>query len=263
MDSHGGELHFRLLGPVQIEHRGRPVDLGPRRGERCLLGLLLLEATCGVLRMSRLQGLLWDDDPPERARRTVHTYVARLRSRLRPHDVQIVTHSTGYRIDVDPQRVDVHRFVAEIDRARALPDPAHRADALARALTLWRGPLLADVAGDDLRARVGLALEERRSLAIELRAQADLQCGRNDQVAAELTELTAQQPTRERLAELLMLAYYRAGRQADALEVYRRSWRYLHTELGVQPGWGLREVHTRILRSGPVQDLVDGRRATP
>jgi DNA-binding SARP family transcriptional activator/tetratricopeptide (TPR) repeat protein len=249
-EQHTGPV-FRVLGTVEVQHDSGPVDLGPRRGERCLLGLLLLEAGRGVLAMDRLQNLLWDDDPPAAAQRTIHTYVARLRARLKPHGVRIVTHGSGYRIDVDAMQVDAHRFTALVARARDVTDPVTRAQILEEALDLWRGPPLADVAGDYLRARVGTSLEEQRFVAIEMLARADLDCGRHDKVLADLADLAEEHPTREYLTELLMLAYYRAGRQSDALTAYRRVWKTLGTELGVEPGPGLSDLHARILANDP------------
>jgi DNA-binding SARP family transcriptional activator/tetratricopeptide (TPR) repeat protein len=251
LTAHHTGLVFRVLGPFEVQHDAGLVDLGPRRGERCLLGLLLLEADRGVLAMDRLQNLLWDDDPPASAQRTVHTYVARLRARLKPHGVQIVTRSNGYRVDVDAAQVDAHRFAAAVTHARSVTDPGVRAQILTEVLDLWRGPLLADVAGDYLRARVGTALEEQRFVAIELLARADLDCGRHEKVLTDLTHLVEEHPTREYLTELLMLAYYRAGRQSDALSAYRRVWKTLDTELGVEPGPGLRDLHARILAKDP------------
>lgn len=244
-------MRFRILGPVEVQHDAGLVDLGPRRGERCLLGLLLLEAGRGVLAMDRLQSLLWDDDPPAGAQRTVHTYVARLRARLKPHGVQIVTRGPGYRIEVDPAQVDAHRFTAAVAHARSLTDPVVRAQQLTEALDLWRGPPLADVAGDYLRARIGTALEEQRFAAIELLAQSHLDSGRHEKVLTDLAPLAEEHPIREHLTELLMLAYYRAGRQGDALSAYRKVWKTLATELGVEPGPGLRELHARVLANDP------------
>ncbi len=244
-------MDFRVLGPVEIEHGGQLIDLGPRRGERCLLGLLLLESERGVLGIDRLQSLLWDDDPPANAQRTVHTYVARLRARLKPFNIKIKTISSGYRIEVPAERIDALRFGAAVSRAKDVADPGERATLLASALALWRGPVLADVASDYLRARVGTALEEQRFLAIDLGARADLDRGCHEDVSARLAVPAGDNPTREHLAELLMLAHYRCGRQADALAVYRRSWQTLRDELGVEPGPGLRELHARILANDP------------
>src|SRR5438046_6574851 len=153
-------MDFRLLGPVEAFAADRPVRLGRRR-ERCLLGLLLIEAG-NVLTMERLVALLWNDDPPPAVHRSVHAHVARLRAGLPPYGVRIVTAGAGYLADVDPQTVDVHRFTAAVARARAPAAPAERTAVLDEALALWRGPLMADVAGDDLRERVGANLAELR-----------------------------------------------------------------------------------------------------
>jgi DNA-binding SARP family transcriptional activator/tetratricopeptide (TPR) repeat protein len=243
-------MDFRLLGPVEAYVAQRPVPLGRRR-ERCLLGLLLLEAG-NVLTMDRLVALLWNDDPPPAVHRSVHAHVARLRAGLSPYGVRIVTAGTGYLADVDPQTVDVHRFTGAVAKARALAGPAERAALLDEALALWRGPLLADVAGDDLRERVGAGLEELRRLAIELRAGALLDCGLHHQVAAGLPALIKEYPTREKLVELLMVALYRCGQQAEALAVYRRTRQVLVDELGVEPGPDLQRTQSLVLLRDPV-----------
>src|SRR6266511_3559620 len=242
-------MDFRLLGPVEAYSQQRPVRLGRRR-ERCLLGLLLMEAG-NVLTMDRLVALLWNDDPPPAAPRSVHAHVARLRAGLSPHGLRIVTAGTGYLADVDPREVDVHRFTAAVARAQALAHPAERAAVLGDALALWRGPLLAGVAGDELRERVGASVEGLRRLAVELRAQALLDGGAHEQVAAELPAQVAEHPTRERLVELLMVALYRGGRQAEALAVYRRTRELLVADLGVEPGPQLQRTHSRVLVRDP------------
>ncbi|HXM56390.1 MAG TPA: BTAD domain-containing putative transcriptional regulator [Candidatus Dormibacteraeota bacterium] len=242
-------MDFGLLGPVEAHHDGRRVDLGRRR-ERCLLGLLLLEAGRHVS-IDRLVDLLWTDDPPAGARAAVHTSVARLRARLAPHGIRLASGAGGYAADIDPQRVDVHRFSRQVAAAEAMADPAARAGVLREALGLWRGPLLSDVADDRVRARVGMALEERRLVATERLAEADLEAGRPDQAIAGVVGVLEQDPARERLAALLMTALYRSGRAADALAVYRRTEAFLTDELGLEPGAELRRVRELIQRGDP------------
>jgi len=217
-----------------------------RRQERCLLGLLLLEAG-RMVPAERLIDLLWRDAPPASARPTLYTYVSRLRARLSPLGVHIASRGCGYAIEIDPYIVDVHRFVAEVDCARTIDRPAERASALTSALQLWRGPLLADVADDDLRQRLGAGLEERRLAAIEWQIEAHLAAGDCRQALAMLTEQVQRHPTQEHLVELFMLALYQVGRQADALATYRRVRRTLRDDLGVDPSPRLQRMNQRIL----------------
>ncbi|MFI6239452.1 BTAD domain-containing putative transcriptional regulator [Micromonospora sp. NPDC050795] len=242
-------MEFQVLGDVAASHRGTPVELG-RRQERCLLGLLLLEPG-RVLLTERLIELLWNDIDAADRRATLHTYVARLRRRLAPYGAHIVTRGAGYLIDVDPATVDLHRFTAEVDRTRTIADPAVRAQALAAALDLWRGPLLAGVADEALRRRLGRGLEERRLAAFERRVEAELAAGEHVRVVGLLADLVREFPTREHGIELFMLALSRAGRRTDALEVYRDARRTLVEEFGVEPGQDLQRLHQRILADDP------------
>jgi len=242
-------MQFQLLGPVEAYHGGRRIDLG-RRQERCLLGLLVLRPG-QVVSIGRLLSLLWDDNPPPNARRTLHTYVARLRARLAPFDVTLTHRSGGYLIDIDPQCVDVHRATQLVADARALTEPSNRSAVLAEALALWRGPLLADVADDRLRERLGTDLDGRRSAAVELRAEADLACGRNQELVEQLAVEVERYPAQERLTALLMTALYRGGRQADALAAYRRTRKVLAAEFGIEPDPQLQRLHQQMLRNDP------------
>ncbi|RQX17973.1 hypothetical protein DDE19_09380 [Micromonospora ureilytica] len=242
-------MEFQVLGDVAASHRGSPVELG-RRQERCLLGLLLLEPR-RVLLTERLIELLWSDVDAADRRATLHTYVARLRRRLAPYGVRIVTRGAGYLIDVDPATVDLHRFTAEVDRTRTIADPAVRAQALAAALDLWRGPLLVGVADEALRQRLGRGLEERRLAAFERRVEAELAAGEHVRVVGLLADLVREFPTREHGIELFMVALTRAGRRAEALEVYRDARRTLVEEFGVEPGQDLQRLHQRILADDP------------
>jgi DNA-binding SARP family transcriptional activator/tetratricopeptide (TPR) repeat protein len=243
-------MEFRVLGPVEAYHDGGKVPLGRRR-ERCLLGLLLLEPGRRVP-MHRLLDLMWDAAPTDGAHRSVHTFVARLRAHLRPYGVTISTHADGYAIDIDPDTVDASRFTRTIADAQDVADPGRRASLLARAMELWRGPPLADVADDHLRDRVGSGLADLRLTAIELKAEADLARGRHGQVVGDLTPLAEHHRPRERLTELLMLALYRCGRQADALVQFHNTRRLLVEDLGIEPGEALRELHTQILTNDPI-----------
>jgi DNA-binding SARP family transcriptional activator/tetratricopeptide (TPR) repeat protein len=242
-------MNFALLGPFEATVGGRRIELGRRR-ERLILAVLLLEAG-RFIPLGRLADLLWDDVPPEGARAAMYTGVARLRRRLTPCGLQLVTRGDGYQIDVDPECVDAHRFSALVADARAEEDPDKRSAVFADALALWRGPLLADTANDRLRERIGGRLQELRQLAIEGRAEARLCGGRPGEVIADLAAAVEESPARERLTELLMTALYRTGRQADALAAFHALRRHLGEELGIEPSPELRALHERMLRQDP------------
>jgi DNA-binding SARP family transcriptional activator/tetratricopeptide (TPR) repeat protein len=239
-------MDFRVLGPVEAVRDGRPVHIG-RRQERCLLALLLLEPG-RVVGTDRLVDLLWDSQPPRSARGAIHTYVARLRPILADHDVRLVSRAEGYLVEVDPGAVDAHVFSTTVADAQRQSEPADRAARLEQALSLWRGPLLADVADDRLRDRVGASLSEQRLSAAEALAQARLDSSRPDLAIGDLVGLVRAHPARESLVGLLMTALYDCGRQVEALEVYRQARAELVERYGVEPGADLRRLHERILR---------------
>ncbi len=255
-------MDFLLLGPLAAYRNGHAVELGTRRRERCLLGVLLLEPG-RLFSVDRLVELLWDEEPPAQARSTVSNHISRLRSRLDPdrtghHGVRLVARGGGYLIEVVPDRVDVHRFTSLVERAGALAVPADRSRLLREALALWRGSLLADVATDRLRRRVGARLEELRLTAVEDALQADLACGRPALAAAELADLVEAHPDRERLLWLFMLALYRLGRQSEALAAYRQARERVADELGLDLGADVQALHEAILRCDPSLDLATG-----
>ncbi|MEU4478196.1 BTAD domain-containing putative transcriptional regulator [Micromonospora sp. NPDC023966] len=240
-------MEFHLLGPFEARHQGRPVEVGSRRQERCLLGVLLLD-TGRMVPTDRLIDLLWNGRPPVSARGAVQTYIGRLRGALTPYGVRISTAGEGYLVEADGHRVDVDEFGELVRAAGAAADPAERVRLLDRGLALWRGPLLADAADGELRDRLHGTVEELRLVAVELRAEAQLALGQHARAIAELMPLAARHPTREQLVAVLMTALYRGARQADALRLYGTTRQVLADELGVEPGARLREVHRRILR---------------
>jgi DNA-binding SARP family transcriptional activator len=188
------DVDFLLLGPVVAGSGRDRIDLG-RPGQRLVLGLLLLEAG-KVVPVARLRGLLWGDDPPANADAILHTHVSRLRRVLDPardgrHGIRLHRRGTAYVADAPASTVDAHRFRALVERARSLSDPDARVPLLREALGLWRGPLLADVASDELRDRIGAGLAELRLAALEMCLDAELELGRHRQVIPELTELVA------------------------------------------------------------------------
>ncbi|HCT80492.1 MAG TPA: hypothetical protein DGT23_28795, partial [Micromonosporaceae bacterium] len=251
-------VEFSLLGSVRAVHEGRELELG-RRQERCLLGLLLLEAG-RVVTTDRIVGLLWTDVPPATARATVHSYVARLRSVLAPYDVRVATRGAGYVAEVDPQTVDVHRFTQAMANAQQETNPQARAEMLGEALALWHGPLLADVADEQLRGRLGARLIEQRLLAQEWWAEAALAVGRHGDVLTGLTEVVESHPTQERLVGLLMQARYRSGDVAGALAAFGIARRSLADQLGIEPGDELSELHLAILNRKALSRVPDAPR---
>lgn len=241
-------MEFRLLGPFEARHDGRLVTVGSRRQERCLLAVLLLEAG-RMVPTDRLIDLLWNGRPPGSARGALHTYIGRLRAALAPYAIRLVTRADGYLVEPDGHVIDVEEFTRLAHRATDAGASEDRVRLLDRALELWRGPLLADVADDELRDRLDGPLEELRLIGVELRAEAQLELGQHARVVGDLTGPADAHPTRERLVGCLMTALYRGGRQADALRLYRTTRRALVDDLGVEPGPELQELHRRILRN--------------
>lgn len=244
-------MEFRLLGPVECESRTGVVRLG-RFQERCLVGVLAAESG-RIVQLDRLVELLWDGDPPGRARSIVQTHVSRLRARLGA-DV-LLTRGQGYLLEVDEDAVDLHRFRRLLDQARATPDPHRRAELLRTALALWRGPPFADAATGRIREQLCAGLDELWITAVEDRAEADLERGLHRELVIELTDLVARHPLRERLIGLLMLARYRSGQQAKALDTYREARHALIDDLGIEPGAQLRRLEQAILNQDPALDL--------
>jgi DNA-binding SARP family transcriptional activator/class 3 adenylate cyclase len=248
-------MEFLILGPTEVLDGGRRVPLPSGRG-RALLALLVLHAGEPVS-ADRLIDELWGEDPPPTARTVVHGLVSRLRRLVEPRSAKartgalLQTIGSGYRLAIQPDAVDAHRFKRLIDEARGAPLEV-RATKLSVALALWRGPALADFAYEPFAQRAITALDELRTQAIEERIEADLASGRAGDLVPELEQLIQDHPFRERLRGSLMLALYRSGRQADALQAYLDARTLLVEELGLEPGPALRELETAILRQDPV-----------
>jgi DNA-binding SARP family transcriptional activator len=243
-------MEFRLLGTFEVVEGGVPMDVGALR-QRALLARLLLDANRTVA-VDRLVDDLWGAAVPGSAVKMIHVYVSQLRKAL-PRGV-LVTRPPGYLVQVDPESIDSVRF----DRLRregrvALEarEPEEAAARLREALAIWRGPALAEFA-EPFAAAERNHLEELRVACLEDRIDADLQCGRHDDVAGELTALVQRHPLRERLRAQLMLALYRSGRQADALAAYQDFRAALDAELGLEPSASLRELQVRILNQDAV-----------
>ncbi|WP_245975715.1 AfsR/SARP family transcriptional regulator [Amycolatopsis palatopharyngis] len=254
-DGAGPDVRIRLLGPVQLLRNGKAIPVGGP-GVRGLLALLALDAN-EVVTLDDIIDALWGHEPPATARTIVHGNVSHLRRVLRSvygedradsaESARIRTAPPGYQLHVDPDRIDVHRARALLERAAVAP-LALRAELLREAFALWRGPVLGGVP----QSVAAPALEELRLAVHGARVDADLELGRHAELIAELTPLVRENPAAERTVGQLMLALYRAGRRADALDVYRQVSQYVTEQLGIDPGPELRHLHDRLLRD----DLV-------
>lgn len=197
---------------------------------------------------------LWDDAPPATAAKSLQVYVSRLRKALGEH--VIATRPPGYVLQVEPEQLDAERFERLVEEARHEP-PERAAATLRDAIGLWRGPPLSDFAYEAFAASEIARLEELRLTAVEARIDADLALGRHARLVSELHALVDRHPLRERLCSQLMLALYRCGRQAEALDVYRETRRRLSDELGLEPGQELRDLERRIFAHDPSLAVSD------
>jgi DNA-binding SARP family transcriptional activator len=244
-------MDFRILGPIEALDEGREVALGGSR-QRALLAVLLLHAG-ETLSSDRLIDALWGESPPAGAPKALQVQVSRLRKALGPADM-LVTRDHGYRLELDPERLDASRFergVAEGGSELAGGRPERAASVLEEALSLWRGPPLADLAYERFAQREIARLEELRATALEQLFEAKLALGRHAEVVGELQGLIREHPYRERLRAQLMLALYRSDRQADALQAYQDARSKLVEELGIEPGERLRELEKAVLAHDP------------
>jgi DNA-binding SARP family transcriptional activator len=236
-------VEFRLLGELDALIDGCPVDTGHAR-QRCVLAALLVEVN-RVVPVDQLIDRVWADRPPHRARNALSAYLSRLRQQLAAADVPITRVAGGYRLVVDPQAVDLHRFRSLVRQARADTDPGRAADGYERALELWRGEPFAAI-DTPWFAGVRATLQAERLAAVLDRNDAALRAGRHRDLLAELAGSVRAHPLDERLAGQLMLALFRSGRQADVLDTYRQLRERLRDELGADPGTALRAVHQQI-----------------
>jgi len=245
-----GEPRFEVLGPVRAWRGGEEVDLGTPQ-QRAILGILLLRGGMPAS-PDQLVAAVWGPTAPRAAIGMVRSYVSRLR-RVLDRGPASVIESVGGGYAVRADSLDLTEFghkLAVAREARRSGAAAEAATALRSALDLWRGTPLAGVNGDYAEAE-RTRLVQLRLTAVEDLAAADLDSGRHLEAAAELADVIAAQPLRERPRELLMRAYYRAGRQADALAVFSDIQHLLADQLGLDPGPDLREMQRRILASDP------------
>jgi predicted ATPase/DNA-binding SARP family transcriptional activator len=246
-------VDFRILGPLEVVGEGRLIALGSAK-QRTLLGVLLLHPN-EVVSSERLADELWGERPPVSAEKLVQGYVFQLRKTLGPEAIE--TRPTGYRVRSEPEQLDAatfERLSAEARRLGQSGDHSRAATLFDGALSLWRGDALADVSFESVaRSDVERLNEQRLTVQIE-RIESELALGRHAELVPELEGLVRARPYRERLYAQLMVALYRSGRQADALEVFRRARRLLSEELGLDPGVDLQALERAILTHDPELD---------
>ena len=246
------DVEFRVLGPLEVMVEGRALEL-KRRKQRSVLALLLLNAG-EVVSTDRLVEEVWAGKPPKAAVGSLQNLISDLRKALGRDLVR--TRQPGYVLDVDRERVDLHRFERLVAQAAEGGDAERRSTLLNEALAMWRGSPLADLAYEPFADIEIARLEELRTVAREELIQAELELGHHSQLVGEVEMLVAEHPLRERLRGQMMLALYRSGRQAEALEAYRQARETLVEELGIEPSPDLQRLEQSILRHDSELDLV-------
>jgi WD40 repeat protein/DNA-binding SARP family transcriptional activator/class 3 adenylate cyclase len=251
--AYGGRMRFRVLGPVEVDAGGGPIPLGGPK-QRAVLAHLLLQVD-QLVPADTLVDEIWGEEAPEQARNIIQTYVSHLRKALGRDRIE--SRAPGYRLRLDHSELDAARFEELMkDARRALPmDPDIAVSTLDDALALWRGPALADLADQPSFVAEAARLDELRLEAQELRAEGLLASGAPARAVGDLEALLARHPWRESLWGLLMLAYYRDGRQADALRSFKRAREILADELGLDPSPELLRLHDRVLQQDPGLEL--------
>jgi DNA-binding SARP family transcriptional activator/tetratricopeptide (TPR) repeat protein len=229
-------MEFRILGPLEVLDNGRVVDVGAAK-QRALLAVLLLNANRVVSR-DRLVEALWGERPPATAQKALQVYVSQLRKAVGRD--RLLTRSPGYELDVGPGELDLERVETLVAEGQ-----------LEEALALWRGSPLAEFAYEPFAQTEIARLEELRLNSLELRISRDLMEGRHAALVGELEALVREHPLREQLRAQLMLALYRSGRQAEALDTYQAGRALLYDELGLEPGADLKELQRAILEHDP------------
>jgi DNA-binding SARP family transcriptional activator len=251
-------LEFRILGPLEVVDGEEVLHLGGQK-QRALLALLLLDPN-RVVSTDRIVDALWGEQPPRTAATSLQNLVSQLRKLLGPET--LATKPPGYELRIAGEQLDLERFRRLVDEVRGEP-PEERSEGLRRALALWRGPPLADLGFESFAQSEIVRLEEFRLAVVEDRVEAQLEAGRHAELAGELETLAEEHPLRERLRAQLMLALYRAGRQAEALQIYHDTRRVLVEELGIDPSPSLQALHGSILRQDPGLEAGGAAAAAP
>jgi DNA-binding SARP family transcriptional activator len=263
-------MEFHVLGPLEIVRQGRTLEPGTGK-QRALLAVLLLHRN-EVVSSDRLIDALWGENAPATAPKIIQSYVSRLRKVLdersagERNQAVLATRSPGYVLRVEDGQLDADRFAGLLARGRtALAQGAalEASSLLREALALWRGPPLSEFAFDSFAQEEIARLEELRLAALEERVEADLALGSQHDLVAELEALVTRHPLRERMRGQLMVALYRCGRQADALQAYRDARHVLVDELGLEPSRAIVELEQAILRQDPALDVLPPAAAPP
>ncbi len=250
-------MEFQVLGPLEVlDENGTRIDVGPKQ-QRALLALLLLNAN-RVVATERIIETLWPDEPQGKEK-TLWVYVSRLRNALEPgreantKSTLLATRDHGYSLNIESAQIDSFRFESTAAEAgsRVRLDPKRALDGLDSALSLWRGDAYEDFTYDDFAQAEINRLEQSHVVATEDRIDAAIRLGHHREVLGELEGLVAASPLRERPVELLMVALYRSGRQADALRAYQRHRRLVGEELGIEPSPELRRIEEQVLLHDP------------
>jgi DNA-binding SARP family transcriptional activator len=239
-------VEFQILGPLEATEDGRGLPLGGQK-QKAALALLLLHAG-EVVSTDRLIDALWGERPPRTATTSLQNFVSQLRKLLGPET--LVTRTPGYSLRLEPAQLDAEVFRRKVAAASAA-GPEERVRLLDEALALWRGPALQDFTFDEFARTEIDRLEEQRLAALEERFGAQLELGCDAELIGDLASLVREHPRRERLRAHLMLALYRAGRQAEALEVYQGFRHALVEAQGTEPGPALKQLYVAILRQEP------------
>lgn len=249
----GNGIELRVLGPLELWCDGEPVAIGGAKQRAVLAVFLLREGE--VVPVERLVDEVWGAEPPPSAARTIESYVSRLRQLFNGRGPTLSRRGSGYVIDLRDAALDARTFLA-LQESAALASAVEDHESVIRlteaALALWCGPALADVALASAGRAEADRLEELRLHTYELRFDAELALGRHEQAIGELQTLVAQNPYRERFVAQLMLALYRAGRHAEALDAYEQTRRRLDDDLGLQPSTDLHQLSGQIVRQDPV-----------
>jgi len=241
-------MSFGVLGPLLVELDGNPVRVGGVK-PRLVLAMLLVNAG-RIVSVDRLIDALWDNEPPEGAVNTLQAHVSHLRRVLADGDVALVTRPPGYQLRVGPDQVDLLRFEDLVNQARELSGSgtaARAAGVIRAALDLWRGSALEDLGTGAFAQNARTFLEERRLAATDDLLQLQMRLRNYGEVAQLCSELLKEHPLREAWWEVLMVALYRSGRPAEALDRYRQCREMLLDELGVEPMPRLQELQQQIL----------------
>ncbi len=254
-------MQFRILGPLEVVRAGRALELG-RPQQRAVLAVLLTHPNQTVS-LDQLIELLWGEVPPSRAGAVVQAHISDLRRALEPDRAAraparvLLTQAPGYRLILGGDDLDAERFerlAAVGHRLMAEHSPVAARESLSEALSLWRGPPLAEFVRYGFAEAEAARLHELRQVALEDRLEADLALGEHAQAAAELEALVGERPLREHLWGLLMIALYRSGRQGEALRAYAQARQILGEELGIEPGPALRRLEADVLAQAPTLD---------